>query len=216
MLKLSLLALGATATVAAMSPVGAQAVDPKWSIKLGVSRLALRDKVDLFAGGALVPGAAINTKAQYTASIQIGYFLTDHIAFNFTGGIPPKVTINGKGTIAPFGRLASTQYGPTAFTLQYHPLRHGVFRPYVGAGGSYMIDFSSKDGAFTNVKVHNDLAPAVEGGAEIMLSPRFGVFADVKKAWLRPKAFGSFMGTSVVAKTYLDPLVLSAGGVVHF
>ena len=111
MLKLSLLALGASATVAAMAPAGAQAVDPKWSIKLGVSRLALRDKVDLFAGGALVPGAAINTKAQYTASIQIGYFLTDHIAFNFTGGIPPKVTINGKGSIAPFGRLASTIYG---------------------------------------------------------------------------------------------------------
>ena len=92
-------------------------------------------------------------------------------------------------------------YGPTALTVQFHPIRHGRIRPYVGAGISYMIVFDTEDGAFQNLEVENDLAPAFEAGVDFMITSRFGLFVDVKKALLRPTSTGTFNGMAVVGET---------------
>ena len=73
-----------------------------------------------------------------------------------------------------------------AFTVQYHPLRSGRIRPYIGAGASYMLVFGTKDGAFQDLRVDDDLGLAFEAGSDFMVTDSFGIFADVKKAMLRP------------------------------
>ena len=159
-----------------------------------------------------------------TPSVQIGRFLTDHIAVNATLGLPPKIDIYGGGTIGVLpdgkggftGKLGEITYGPTAFTLQYHFTREGRVRPYVGVGASYLITFDTKDGAFQNLKVGDDLAPAIEVGTDLMVSNKLGLFMDVKKAFLRPTAYGTFQGQDVVGKTQLDPWVFSGGLAIHF
>jgi len=200
----------------AASPAMAQGPDAKWFARGGVTRLKLVDKITLTAGGAPVPGADIHTPPHYTPTIQIGRFVADHFAVALTVGIPPHIKIYGTGTLQPFGRLAETTYGPAVLTLQYHPVNTGPVRPYLGVGAAYMIIFSTKDGAFQNVRIKNDLSPALEGGSDIMLSRRFGLFLDVKKAFLRTTASGTFGGAPVVGKVKLDPLALTAGAVVHF
>ena len=216
MLRKFILAGAATALVAIASEAAAQQVDSEWFVRGGVTRLELADEIDLVAGGAPVPGADIKTKAHYTPTIQVGRFIGDRFAASLTVGLPPHIKIDGAGTLAPYGRLAETTYGPATLTLQFRPIRDGVIQPYVGAGAAYMIIFSTKDAAFRDVEIDNDLAPAIEAGSDIMLSPRFGVFVEAKRAYLRTEARGTFGGAPVVGEVRLDPWALSSGVVWRF
>lgn len=188
----------------------------KWLIKAGVTNLALADEVQLTLGGAPVAGAGLSTRAHPTPSIQVGRFVSDHIAVNLTLGFPPEIAIYGAGSVGALPKLGSVRYGPTALTLQYHPFRTGVVRPYVGAGLSYMLVFGAKDGALSNLHVNNDLGFAFEAGTEVMLRNNFGLFVDVKKALLRPTTTGTLNGMAVVGRTRLDPLAITGGASYHF
>lgn len=188
----------------------------RWTIRAGLTNLALTDKVDLSVGGAPYPGAGLSTYEHHTPTVQIGYFVTPHVAVNATLGLPPKIEVYGAGSIGALPKLGDVTYGPMAFTLQYHPLRTGRIRPYIGAGASYMVVFGTTDGAFSDLKVDNDLGFAFEAGSDFMVTEKFGMFAEVKKATLRPKAYGSFNGAPVVGSTKLDPLAFTGGVVFHF
>jgi outer membrane protein len=190
--------------------------ETKWMLKAGLTNLSLADKVKLSVGGAPYPGAGLSTFEHHTVSVQIGRFLTPNIAINATLGLPPSIDVFGAGSIGALPKLGEVTYGPTMLTLQYHPTRSGRIRPYIGAGVSYMIVFDTKDGAFQNLRVNNDLGPAFEAGADFMINDRWGIFADAKKAFLRPKAFGTFQGLPVEGKTKLDPWAFSGGVSFHF
>lgn len=194
----------------------AQEAESGWFVRAGATQLTLADEIDLAVGGTVVPNAGIDTKVHYTSTIQVGRFVASNFAVVLTVGIPPHIEVNGRDALQPFGRLAETTYGPGTLTLQYHPLRRGPFQPYVGAGAAYMHIFSTKDGAFQNVEVDDDLAPALEAGTDIMLAPRYGLFIDVKKAFLRTHARGTFGGAPVTADIRMDPWAVSVGAVVRF
>jgi outer membrane protein len=207
-------ALIGAACVAA--PAHAQDGEPKWFARAGVSGLDLEDKLKLSFAGSPVPGADLSTKTHYTPSLQIGRFVGHAFAISFTGGVPPHIDIQGKGALEPFGKLAETTYGPATLTVQYRPLRSGAFQPYVGAGAAYMLIFSTTDAAFKDVEIDDDLSPAVEAGTDIMFNPRYGIFLEAKKAFLRTEARGTFGGAPVVGQVKLDPWVFSAGATFRF
>ncbi|MDB5667474.1 MAG: hypothetical protein JWL74_424 [Alphaproteobacteria bacterium] len=188
----------------------------RWAIRAGLTSLRLADKIDLSVGGAPFPGAGLSTFEHATPTVQIGYFLTDNIALNATLGIPPTVAVYGGGTIGALPQLGEVTYGPTALTVQFHPIRHGRIRPYVGAGISYMIVFGTEDGAFENLEVGNDFGFAFEAGTDFMITDRWGLFVDVKHALLRPTTTGTFMGAPVVGQTRLDPWAFSGGVTFRF
>ena len=190
--------------------------DHRWVVRAGLTTLSLADKVRLSVGGAPFPGAGISTFEHYTPTVQIGYMVTPVVALNATLGLPPTIDVFGAGSIGALPKLGRVTYGPTAFTLQYHPVRSGWIRPYVGAGLSYMIVFGTKDGAFRNLDVGNDLGWAFEAGSDFMINRRMGMFVDVKKAGLRPRATGTFNGIPVVGDTRLDPWAFTGGMVFHF
>lgn len=188
----------------------------RWAIKAGITSLRLADRIDLSVGGAPFPGADLSTFEHETPTLQIGYFFTPNIAVNATLGLPPTIDVYGGGTIGALPKLGKVTYGPTAFTVQYHPITTGRIRPYVGAGISYMIVFDTDDGAFQDLEVSNDLGWALEAGADVMMTDRWGMFLDVKKAALRPEATGTFMGAPVVGKTRIDPWAFTGGIVFRF
>jgi outer membrane protein len=187
----------------------------RWTIRAGLTSLSLADRINLNVGGAPFPGAALSTFEHHTPTVQIGYFVTPHVAVNATLGLPPTIDVYGGGTIGALPKLGRVTYGPTALTVQYHPLRSGRIRPYVGAGLSYMIVFGTKDGAFRNLKVSNDLGAAFEAGSDFMINRKWGMFIDIKKALLRPRSTGTFDGLPVAGKTRLDPWAFSAGASFH-
>lgn len=206
---------GRDADASQAEPIGTDTT--KWTVRAGLTSLTLADKVALSVAGAPYPGAGLSTYEHWTPTIQVGRFVTDNIAFNLTVGIPPKIGIRAAGPgIGGLPKLGQVTYGPTAFTLQYHFTRSGRIRPYVGIGASYMIVFDTADGAFQDLRVDNDLGAAFEAGTDIMITNRVGLFADVKKALLRPNAYGTFMGDDVVGKARLDPWAFSGGMAFHF
>lgn len=198
------------------TPAAAQDAEPRWFVRGGVIALSLRDKLDLTFAGQPVPGAGLNTETHFTPVIQIGRRIGDHFAIAFTGGIPPHIEIHGRGALEPFGLLAETDYGPMTLTGQFRPVRTGPVQPYVGAGIAYMIIFDTDDAAFRDVEIDDDLSPALEAGADIMLNERFGLFVEGKKAFLRTQARGTFNGLPVVGQVKLDPWAFSGGVTVRF
>ena len=190
--------------------------DKRWVVRGGLTSLTLADQIDLSVGGAPFPNADLSTFEHHTPTVQIGYMITPTVAVNATLGLPPTINVFGGGSIGALPRLGRVTYGPTALTLQYHPVRSGWIRPYVGAGLSYMIVFGTKDGAFQDLKVDNDLGWALEAGSDFMVNKTWGMFVDVKKAGLRPRATGTFGGAPVVGKTRLDPWAFTGGVVYHF
>lgn len=187
----------------------------RWVIRAGLTSLTLADEVDLSVGGAPFPAAGLSTFEHYTPTVQVAYMITPKVAVNATVGLPPTIDVYGAGSIGALPKLGRVTYGPTALTLQYHPVTSGWLRPYVGAGLSYLIVFKTKDGAFNDLRVSNDFGWALEAGTDVMVSRRWGMFVDVKKAGLRPKATGTFSGMPVVGKTRLDPWAFSGGLVFH-
>ncbi len=187
-----------------------------WTLRAGLTSLRLADKLDLEVGGAPFPGAGKSTFEHQTLTVQIGRFLTPHVAVNATLGLPPTVDVYGAGSIGALPKLGEVTYGPMAVTVQYHLTRSGRFRPYVGAGLSYMIVFGTEDGAFEDLEVENDLGWALEAGADLMINQRWAIFADVKRAHLRPKATGTFAGALVECESKLDPWAFSGGIAFHF
>ena len=207
---------------AALAPllVGAQAHaapgDPNWFVRGGITLLELDDEIDLVAGGAPVAGAGMQTDTHFTPTVQVGRFIGDHFAVSLTVGLPPHIDINGAGSIAQFGKLAETTYGPMTLTGQYRPISTGPVQPWIGAGAAYMIVFSTGDAAFNDVEIDNDLAPAVEAGADIMVAPNWGFFVEAKRAWLKTESRGTFMGIPVVGDVGLGPWAASAGLTLRF
>lgn len=206
--------LGLSTRFGAAGDAGGEIVDRAagdFIVKLGLTNLSLSDKIDLMVGGAPFPGAGLSTFEHQTVSAQFAWFFTDTIAFNATLGFPPTISIYGAGSIGALPMLGKATYGPTAFTLQWHPVKSGRVRPYVGAGASYMIVFDTQDGAFANLEVENDLGFAFEAGVDFPLNERFSMFLDAKKALLRPRATGTFGGAPVVGETRLDPWAFTGG-----
>ncbi len=215
-LRRAILAAALAGAAIAPAPATAQDGEPKWFGRAGLIGLDLADELELEFGGAPVPGAGMSTKTHYTPTFQIGRVIGRNFAVSFTGGIPPHIDIQGRGALEPFGKLAETTYGPVTLTVQYRPLRRGVFQPYVGAGAAYMHVFDTTDGAFRDVEIDDDISPALEAGTDIMFTKRYGIYFEAKKAFLRTETRGTFGGAPVIGQVKLDPWAFSAGGVIRF
>ena len=213
MKKLITLAAGLLALFAAPAMAGDTG---HWFFKGGVTQLTLEKKLDLTVGGGAVPGAQLSVKPHLTPSIIVGRYVSPHWAVSATLGLPPHIKGYGAGTIAPYGKLLETTYGPMALTMQYHPVQTGVVRPYVGAGAAIMLIFSTKDGSVANTKLTNDVAPVIEGGIDFACNDKHGFYIDLKKGLLETKATGTLMGFPVVGKAKIHPLVASAGYIFKF
>ena len=135
---------------------------------------------------------------------------------SLTVGLPPRAEIEGAGSLQGVGRLANIDYGPAALTLQYHPMRGGRIDPYVGAGVAYMLVTNTQDGLMLDCEVENDFGTALQAGVNIGVTEKFGVYVDVKKAFLTTQATGTVFGQETVADVVLDPFVISAGASFSF
>lgn len=199
----------------------APGVDPRpysFFVHAGVGGLWLSEGASLTAGGAPVAGGniSIRPKPQITAVIEFGYFVTPNVAISFTGGFPPSIDINGAGTIAGLGRLGSATYGPMTLTAHYHFTGLGAFQPYVGLGPTFMYVFKTSDAMLANLHIDHAIGFAGQIGFDYMINENWGLFVDLKKAYLRTHATGTLGGAPIRARVKLDPLVLSTGLTYRF
>ncbi|MCJ2009597.1 OmpW/AlkL family protein [Methylobacterium sp. J-092] len=208
------------ADLPASAPSFASVIDTstadRFFIRAGIVGLVLNESASIGAMGAKIPGATIGIEPQVTASLEAGYYITPNVAIAVTGGLPPKAVIEAAGTIAPLGRLGSIVYGPTTATLQYHVLGFGRLQPYVGIGPAVLFVFSEKDGAAQRLRVDSSVGVVGQIGANYMFDAHWGIFGDVKAAWLGTEARGFLGPVPIKAEVRLDPVTFSAGLIHRF
>ena len=84
-------------------------------------------------------------------------------------------------------KLGNVTYGPTALTLQIIRSAMVESAPTQVSAQVILIVFSTKDGAFQDLKVSSDFGYAFELGVDFPVDERFGMFIDAKKQFCTQK-----------------------------
>lgn len=211
------LKIAAAAAVLGLAATSAHAQDAsRWTVHIGAADVAPQESAKVSAGGAVVPGGNVSMGDEWTAQVELGYALTRNLSIAVATGYPPTFTVKGAGSLASLGVAGKMTGGPSAVMAQWHFNRTGRIQPYVGAGAAFLIVFGTKDGALSHLKADNAVGTAVQAGVDAMIDKHWGVFLDVKKAFISTTATGSLGPAPVVAKVDLDPIVPSFGVTYRF
>ncbi len=165
-------------------------------------------------GGGSFSATNIAIRPIYTLALEAGYFVTPNIAIALSSGVPPiaHIKATGFGNALGTNLLGSVRYDSVTLLLQYHFTNFGPIQPYAGIGAGYVFSLGNiSDGILNNFSVDQNFGFVLQGGADLMLTPNWGVFVDGKKVFFSTDAQG-FAGT-VPVRTHvtLDPWLASAG-----
>lgn len=207
----ALLGLGVTTPAAAQSDANRNGF-----VRVGVTRVRLADKGTISINGAVVPGAGYRTPEKWGAAIEAGYFVHRNFSLQVGATSPVSTSNTPAGTLAGTPNLGSDRFSIFTATATFHPLRGGVVSPYLGGGLALQKVWSTHDALATNLIVHDAHGPVVQGGVEVRLANRFGLFFDAKKAFYKADASGDLGPAHVTAVAKLDPLVVQAGALFRF
>jgi len=188
----------------------------RWFTRFGAIGAFYNSHATISTSGEVIPGATAHVRDNITAIFEFAYDITKDLAVIMMTGIPPRATVEGRGTVAPYGTLGAVRFGPLFLTGIYRLPQWRRFRPYVGVGGAYAFIFKNYDGSVTDLKVHGNSGFAVQGGFEYRWGKKWGVFVDYKRLWLDLNGDGMLGTAPVTAKVTLDPNLVSAGLSYHF
>ncbi|WP_018440911.1 OmpW/AlkL family protein [Trinickia symbiotica] len=228
-------------SLSAISAVHAQSAG-QLAINAGWMHLSPQDSsqpltVSALGSSATVPGSGASVSDADTVALTATYFVTDHFAVETLLGVPPKLKLTGTGSLSPLGELGSARVWSPAILAQYHfGAPEARFRPYVGAGISYVwfksisLNTPIATGKFlaspalgsalegpTSASLSNSFAPIVNAGLTFNIDKHWSVGASVSYAWLSTRATlttRSAVGTVTSStKVKINPLVtfLSVG-----
>ena len=204
------------ATDAAAPVDGGSKTGSRWFARLGALGALYNSHATIATNGSVIPGATARVTNNVTLTFDIGYDLSDRFAVMLMGGIPPRPSVIGEGSVSSFGKLGAVRYGPVFLTGVYRLPAWRGFRPYAGAGVARAIILRNHDGAVTELKVHDNWGAALQAGVEYRLNSGLELYVDYKRLWLYVNADGRLANAPVRARVTLDPDLISAGVKFHF
>ncbi|CAN7183814.1 outer membrane beta-barrel protein [Trinickia sp. LjRoot230] len=176
-----------------------------------------------------VAGTGASVDNSDTIGISAGYFITDHLAAELEGGVPPKFNLNGAGSFTPYGKLGSARLWSPALLVKWHFMKpDDKFRPYVGIGVTrvWFSDAQITNNAFqsgvlhggpTSVSTDRSWSPVFNAGFNYAFNKHW--FAGVSVSYI-PVSVTADLTTSNVgpfgltahtqAKIKLNPIVTFA------
>jgi outer membrane protein len=164
------------------------------------------------AGGAVIPGANADVSDEVIPATTLTYFFNPNWSVELFCCFA-KHAIDGTGSLAGLGKIASTWIFPPALTAQYHFNARGKWKPYVGVGLQYIAFFDEGAGAnrlgATSVSIDDAVGFTLQAGLDVSIGNGWDVNADVKKTWIDTTI--AWNGTGVHADANLDPWIVSAG-----
>jgi outer membrane protein len=157
-------------------------------------------------------GGHVTATAQAAPEVDLSYFLTDNIALELIAA-STRHDIKATGTKVGDIDVGNVWALPPTLTLQYHFMPHAAFSPYVGVGlnVTFWYGASAANPPVTHLSVGNNVGPALQAGVDYNFSGHWFLNADVKQIFLNTDAHIDALGTTVKARTSLDPLVVAMG-----
>jgi outer membrane protein len=195
-------------------PATAADEDHRWIISVGMAKLDNSRSSSTPQHNELAPSIATKTGLVPTAFdspgteqtsgdaskpiLRLAYFLTENWAISANAGVPPKISVYGKGSVTTPGLLkgivpavdmgraannplaTAVHWYPSAMVQYYFGHRGDTFRPFVSAGLGYSF--------FRDVKVSANFEKNLQAAGSFMtmastLSPKNTVEADSTSAW---------------------------------
>ncbi len=177
-----------------------------------------------------IPGSGANVKDAVTLGLNVHYFITDNWAIEGVAGLPPRIKLDGAGTLAPLGQLGSGRlYGPAILGKYFFGNADDKLRFSAGLGMSYSKFGSVRinDGmqnalgatlglpagvSTTSAKIDSKLAPVVSVGVNYAFTKNLGMTFSVSyipmktKATLTTRVAGNTVAVSQT-RVRLDPIV---------
>jgi outer membrane protein len=160
-----------------------------------------------------VIGGHVDATAQAAPEVDLSYFLTDHIAFELIAATT-RHEVSATGTaVGSKVDVGSVWALPPALTVQYHFMPHSAFSPYVGVGIDAMIFYGARPAGptVTHVSFGNNIGPVLQAGIDYNFTGHWFANIDVKQIFINTDAHVDALGTTVKARTSLDPLVIGMG-----
>ena len=154
----------------------------------------------------------VNSNSQVTGAVN--YMVTDNVAVHVPIGFGFKHEVSGDGAIKGVGKLVETKALPITLIGQYRFLdANATFRPYVGAGLSYVKFYKEKGtgtltaltnpgGPATGAKFDSKLAPTLQIGGIYNIDEKWYLEASYAKTFLKTRAT---LTTGQTIDVKLDP-----------
>lgn len=221
-------------TMAAVPAMAQQAGDN--IVGIGWFHLAPQDSSqNLVVGGQTVPNTGASVGNADTLGLQFSHFFTDNWVLSGDAGIPPKFKLDGEGSLQGLHIGSAKQWSPALLVKYYFGDKNSQFRPFVGAGATYVWYSDVKlDSTFqqtlsgkisggrstaftTSADLSSSFAPVISAGASYNFDAHWSVGFSVSYIPLKTKAdlttntpAGPVHSTT---KLTLDPIVsfLSVG-----
>lgn len=185
--------------------------DHPFFVRLGYGMASYRTTGRASVAGQPVDGARVALGDVRFLALELGWRFAPDWSVSFLGGLPPTVTLHGRGDFAAQGMLRKVTYGSLALGVQYHPLVFGRFEPYVGAGINYTFILRTYGGSMSELHVADTAGPYLQVGGQYRLADRVSVFADIRKTWLTFGARGTAGSLPVRVSIEPDPLTGTLG-----
>jgi outer membrane protein len=232
-LKSSLFATGLIALTAATGQAWAQKAGDV-VLGAGILHYAPQDKSSTLRFTSPVdrelPGSGSNLKSATTLGLNVHYFVTDNWAVEGVLGIPPRLKLDGAGSLSGLGELATVRlWGPSVLGKYVFGAPTDKVRFSAGVGVTYAAFRSVRlnsgiqnalggalgiapGGSITSAKVDNKFGPVFNVGVNYAFNETTGLTFSVSYIPMKTKATltTSVSGRTVAqsqAKLTLDPIV---------
>jgi len=196
MLKQTLIALSATAALAAAVPAQAQDAG-NWIVRARAVHLDSANKNE-------TPVADLHINDKWLPEVDISYFFTPNLAAELILTYPQKHTVYTGGT-----SLGTFKHLPPTLTLQYHFTGLKGFRPYVGAGVNYTNISSVHLVNDTYNLKRNSYGLALQAGVDVPIGGGWLFNVDVKKVQIDTNVYTNTGADA--GKFKVDPLLVGIG-----
>ena len=192
---------------AAASPCYAAGESP-WMVRLRVLGIIPDDsssQITTIHGEASVDSAV-------TLDLDISYFFTENIAAELVLAYAQH-DVTAENTDLGNIDLGSLDLLPPTLTLQYHFMPKNAFRPYVGAGLSYVLIPNEDSGPVATAVDYDDgqVGFALQAGFDYFFTKNWCVNVDVKKVWVDVDVTVHALGTTVSTTVDVDPWLFGVG-----
>lgn len=170
------------------------------------------------------PGERVSVDNSFMPEVDITYMVADHWGLELIAATTKHSASGRTGATGTIGKLASTWVLPPTLTVQYHPVKEGPVRPYVGAGVNYTL-FYSEDASKsletavgkTRVRMSDSVGWAAQAGVDFDIGRNLFLNLDVKYIDIDTTARldTTAAGTQLV-RINLNPFVFGAGVGMRF
>lgn len=151
---------------------------------------------------------------QVVPELDFSYFVTPNLSAELILGTT-RHGVRAKNTALDTNgslNLGKVSLLPPTLLAQWHFLPSYRVDPYVGAGVNYTVFYHVKNGPGLNSTHYtNSWGPALQIGADVVLTGNWVVNFDVKKIWISSKVHTSSGSTRVSTKVHIDPFVYGIG-----